>query len=100
MTEQTLEIAGEVEDVETFRQRARKWLAATLPRTQEPAAASGEGGGMDFSDEAWLHARELQKLLYKGGFAGICYPKQYGGLGLTPAPQHAFHEEGDRYAST
>jgi alkylation response protein AidB-like acyl-CoA dehydrogenase len=93
MTEQTMVIPGEVEDVETFRQRARKWIAANLPRTKETAEESGEGGGMDFSDEAWLRARDLQKLIYKGGFAGICYPQEYGGLGLTPAHQKAFNEE-------
>jgi alkylation response protein AidB-like acyl-CoA dehydrogenase len=86
-------VAGEVEDVESFRQRARTWIAANLPRLKETPEESGEGGGMDFSDEAWLRARELQKLLYKGGFAGICYPTEYGGLGLTPAHQKAFNEE-------
>src|SRR5258707_10559872 len=93
MTEQTLVVAGEVEDVESFRQRARTWIAANLTRLKETPEESGEGGGMGFSDEAWLRARELQKLLYKGGFAGICYPKEYGGLGLTPAHQKAFNEE-------
>src|SRR3979409_836422 len=93
MTEQTTVIPGEVEDVESFRQRARSWIKANLARTKETAAESGEGGGgMDFSDEAWLRARELQKLLYKGGFAGICYPKEYGGLGLQPGPHKGFKE--------
>jgi alkylation response protein AidB-like acyl-CoA dehydrogenase len=41
----------------------------------------------------WPRARELQRLLYDGGFAGICYPREYGGLGLTPAHQRAFNAE-------
>ena len=34
-----------------------------------------------------------RRTLYEGGFAGICYPKEYGGLGLTSAYQRAFNEE-------
>src|SRR5699024_1075150 len=41
--------------------------------------------------------RELQKKLYAGGFAGICFPKEYGGLGLSPAHQEAFSEESEPY---
>src|SRR5206468_884449 len=42
-------------------------------------------------------ARVLQKILYEGGFAGICFPKEYGGLGLTPDHQRAFTEESMGY---
>ena len=31
--------------------------------------------------------------MFDGGFAGICFPRAYGGLGLTPAHQQAFNEE-------
>jgi alkylation response protein AidB-like acyl-CoA dehydrogenase len=34
------------------------------------------------TDAAWQRARELQRRLYDGGFAGICFPREYGGLGL------------------
>lgn len=37
--------------------------------------------------------RELQRLLFDGGFAGITVPKEYGGQGLTPAHQAAFNRE-------
>jgi alkylation response protein AidB-like acyl-CoA dehydrogenase len=77
------------ESVEAFRQRAREWIPANLARTADGADT---GGGQ--RDEAeWVRARELQKKVYDGGFAGICYPKEYGGLGLTPAHQRAFNEE-------
>lgn len=41
--------------------------------------------------------RKLQRTLWDGGFAGICFPAEYGGLGLTPAHQKAFTEESTPY---
>ena len=37
--------------------------------------------------------RELQRLLFDGGLAGICVPTEYGGQGLTPAHQDALNRE-------
>ncbi|MEQ6900374.1 acyl-CoA dehydrogenase family protein [Nocardioides sp. YIM 152588] len=82
-----------IEDVESFRLRARAWLAENMPRI-DPEAAAAEG---EDDDADWLRNRELQKKLYAGGFAGICYPKEYGGLGLTGEHQAAFTEEADGY---
>jgi alkylation response protein AidB-like acyl-CoA dehydrogenase len=49
---------------------------------------------VDRGEEApWQRARELQKRLYDGGFAGICFPREYGGLGLPIAYQKAFDAE-------
>ena len=81
----------DMESVQSFRLRAREWIAANL--TPE-ADAPGYGTGIAGRDEAtWQRARELQARLYAGGFAGICFPREYGGLGLTPAHQRAFNEE-------
>src|ERR1700761_5275814 len=77
------------EDVESFRLRARQWLAANMP----PAG----GGPAPDSDEIWARPRELQRMLYAGGFAGLCFPREYGGLGLTPEHQRAFNEEVSGY---
>jgi alkylation response protein AidB-like acyl-CoA dehydrogenase len=85
--------ADAVESVESFRTRARAWLAETMPRVDEDAPLPPPGD----DDHEWVRARELQKILYAGGFAGICFPVEYGGLGLTPAHQHAFTEESDGY---
>jgi len=89
MTEQL----DDMEDVESFRLRARAWLKENMPRLEDqPPTRIGED-----DDAEWLRARELQKMLYAGGFAGICFPKEYGGLGLTPAHQYAFNEESRGY---
>jgi alkylation response protein AidB-like acyl-CoA dehydrogenase len=84
---------SDIEDVESFRLRARDWIGSNLPRLPEASnAPDGEGRG-HVDDAAWLRARELQRLLFDAGFAGICYPREYGGQGLTPAHQKAFTEE-------
>ncbi|UGQ11938.1 acyl-CoA dehydrogenase family protein [Yinghuangia sp. ASG 101] len=81
------------ESVEAFRSRARSWLAAAMPRLDHDAPQRLPGD----DDELWLRARELQQKLYAGGFAGICFPKEYGGLGLSRAHQEAFTEESADY---
>ncbi|WP_328392848.1 acyl-CoA dehydrogenase family protein [Nocardia sp. NBC_00416] len=80
----------EVEPVAEFRARARVWLRDNLPPNPPDQ-------GPPDSKEEWDRARELQRLLYNGGFAGICFPKEYGGLGLTPAHQQAFTKESYAY---
>ena len=72
--------------------RARGWprtCPASIP-TNPPDADRGE-------EAPWLRARELQKKLYDGGFAGICFPREYGGLGLPIAYQKAFDDESRDY---
>lgn len=80
---------AEQESVESFRARARSWLAENMPRLDEDAPLPALGD----DDEEWVRARELQKILFAGGFAGICFPVEYGGLGLSLAHQRAFTEE-------
>ena len=89
MTEQA---TGTVEDVESFRVRARGWLAENMPRLV-PGLNDSLEAMMLRGDDIWPRARELQRMLYDGGFAGICFPREYGGLGLTRAHQQAFNEE-------
>lgn len=81
-----------IEDVEAFRLRARAWIQANLgPIQPEDLNQNCE------SDEAELvvvaRDRRLQRKLFDGGFAGLCFPREYGGQGLTPAHQRAFNEE-------
>jgi len=42
---------------------------------------------------SWLRSRELQKMLFAAGFAGLAFPNEYGGQGLTREHQAAFNAE-------
>lgn len=86
-------VISQTESVAEFADRARVWLAENMPRldpSDPPNADRGE-------EAPWLRARELQKLLYSGGFAGICFPREYGGLGLPYAYQKAFDNVSREY---
>ena len=82
-----------MEDIETFRLRAREWLARSVPRLPEGV----DNQTLLQEDEYGLHARELQHRLFEAGFAGLCFPTQYGGQGLTRAHQQVFTEESVSY---
>jgi alkylation response protein AidB-like acyl-CoA dehydrogenase len=93
MTDTTTDAPVSTETVAEFADRARTWLADNMPRVDPadpPYVDRGEEG-------PWLRARELQKLLHSGGFAGICFPREYGGLGLPIAYQRAFNEVSREY---
>ena len=73
-------------DVDTFRTQAAAWLAANR------AHAPRDYGAIlppDLRDEgvAW------QRRLFEAGFAGISWPVEHGGRGLTPDHQAAWIEE-------
>ncbi len=77
------------ESVAEFRARARSWLAENMPKidpTNPPVLERD-------SEETWKRARELQRRLYDGGFAGICFPREYGGLGLNYEYKKVFDAE-------
>jgi alkylation response protein AidB-like acyl-CoA dehydrogenase len=82
-----------VEDLESFRQRARAFIRENL----RPVGAITVSIRHERSDEEELAGvardREVQRLLFDGGFAGICFPPEYGGQGLTPAHQQVLNEE-------
>lgn len=89
----TVSTTATTESVEEFAQRARAWLAENMPAIDPdnpPFAVRAEA-------ESWERAKELQKRLYSGGFAGICFPREYGGLGLDYAYQRAFNDECRNY---
>jgi alkylation response protein AidB-like acyl-CoA dehydrogenase len=81
------------EELEAFRARARSWLSDNMQRL--PACADWDPVGSD--DDRANRGRALQRRVWEGGFAGICYPRQYGGLGLPIEYQRAFDVEAYDY---
>jgi alkylation response protein AidB-like acyl-CoA dehydrogenase len=84
-----------IQDVAEFRERARAWLADNL----EPAARRGARlrGAGHVTTEQIDKERALQRKIYEGGYAGITWPEEYGGLGLTRAHERAFQQESAGY---
>ncbi|MFD4193896.1 acyl-CoA dehydrogenase family protein [Amycolatopsis thermoflava] len=63
-----------------FREKVRAWLAENVP-----------------GDEELATAKRFQAALYDAGLAGITWPKEFGGQGLTSAEQQVFDQESARY---
>jgi alkylation response protein AidB-like acyl-CoA dehydrogenase len=82
-----------VQDTEEFRSRARAWLKENAPHRSADHDADETGSGTGIQAQ-----RAFQARLYDAGFAGITWPAQYGGQGLTNAEQIAFSEEAREYA--
>jgi alkylation response protein AidB-like acyl-CoA dehydrogenase len=77
--------------VTDFRNRARAWLEQNAP--QRGGGESGEPGRADIAAQ-----KAFQAKLYDAGFAGITWPKEYGGQGLTNAEQIAFSQAARDFA--
>src|ERR1700754_2829441 len=71
-----------------FRSEASAWLQDTLPKLggEEPARLEDK---LDY----W---RTWQRLLYDAGYAGLSWPKEYGGGGVDAKLRAIFNEELDR----
>ncbi|HEX8147895.1 MAG TPA: acyl-CoA dehydrogenase [Pyrinomonadaceae bacterium] len=71
-----------------FRDEFRAWLAANVPE-------EWVGGGTGSEDRAEYveYLRAWQRRLYDGGWAGISWPKEFGGRGATLMEQAIFQEE-------
>jgi alkylation response protein AidB-like acyl-CoA dehydrogenase len=70
-----------------FREGARAWLSQHLP-----------GAGSAGSEADLATAKAFQAALCEAGYAGITWPKRWGGQGLGQAEQQAFAEEAESYA--
>jgi alkylation response protein AidB-like acyl-CoA dehydrogenase len=84
-----------IEDVASFRQRARDWIRGNLGPMVPGSGPSLTATVMSQDEELALvtKERQLQRKLFDAGFAGIAVPKQYGGQGLTGEHQRAFNDE-------
>lgn len=68
---------------EEFRDEVGTWLRENVPREPQPV----EPGPMREYDLAW------QRTQYEGGWAGIAWPQEYGGRGMTLTQQLIWYEE-------
>ena len=76
---------------ESFRADLRGWLDTALPALapQPPR-------------DAWPERRkwdtDWQRRLFDANYAGLHWPKEYGGRGASPTEQLIFYEETDKFA--
>jgi alkylation response protein AidB-like acyl-CoA dehydrogenase len=68
---------------EAFRAEARAWLETNMPRTPRPSELRARAD----HDLAW------QRRMFEGGWAGIAWPREYGGRGATLMEQLIWYEE-------
>jgi alkylation response protein AidB-like acyl-CoA dehydrogenase len=78
-----------------FRARARAWLAANAPRRasgDDEAESEARGQAAVLAEQ-----KAFQAKLHDAGFAGITWPKEYGGQSLTGAEQIIWSQESRDY---
>lgn len=69
-----------------FRRRLRQWINENLPEKWKTFHK--------VSDAEKFHTNnQWERKLYAGGWAGIAWPKEYGGVGATLVEQLIFYEE-------
>ncbi|MFL6128682.1 MAG: acyl-CoA dehydrogenase [Mycobacteriales bacterium] len=73
-------------DEAAFRGELRSWLASALPA--DWSERDPHVGRWDFE-----YAREWSRKLFDAGFAGLTWPREYGGRGLPPTYQAIYLEE-------
>jgi alkylation response protein AidB-like acyl-CoA dehydrogenase len=91
---EALEDSAAMEGLDAFRERARTWIEANLREATLEELRWARGTLSEAAELAQVaRDRELQRMLFDAGLAGICFPKEYGGQGLTMAHQRVLNEE-------
>jgi alkylation response protein AidB-like acyl-CoA dehydrogenase len=75
----------ESEEERRFREEVREWLHANKPKDSRPG--EDDPAGQRAYDLGW------QRAMYEGGWAGVSWPKAYGGRGLSATEQLVWYEE-------
>lgn len=73
---------------DAFRQELRMWLASALPKGWGETAFEPED-----EDERAMFRLDWERKLHAGGWAGLTWPKEYGGRGATLVERAIFAEE-------
>lgn len=77
-----------------YRQRAQRWLAGNI----EPRADSLDGAPRRRYDRTYIDSqRAIQRAIYAAGYAGISWPVDYGGQGLSERHQKVFSDAARAY---
>lgn len=71
---------------ESFRDNLRAWLADNVPEPWPKEKQTEQDGYFQF-------LRDWQRKLFDGGWAGLSWPKAYGGQGVSPIQQSIFLSE-------
>jgi alkylation response protein AidB-like acyl-CoA dehydrogenase len=71
-----------------FRDELRAWLKASLPAKFSHSVLASES-----KTAYYQYLKSWQRKLYDGGYAGIAWPKEYGGRAATFIEQAIFQEE-------
>lgn len=83
------------EDLEAYRIEVREWLEENLP--------TGWGTPLYTKpqnvEEEKVFYREWEKTIYKGGFNGITWPKEYGGQEKTSIHEIIYYEESGKLSA-
>ena len=66
-----------------FRDAVRSWLKANLPE-------KADSGGREADPDYMNTMRDWQRQLFEGGWAGVSWPKEYGGRGATPIEESIY----------
>ena len=93
---------GDSPEEAAFRAEARAFLEAHAPRKQPGVTSLDE---LNRHDPTWLkdhieHCRSWQHVLYENGWAGITWPKEFGGRSGTNIQQAIYSEEESRFDVT
>ena len=88
--------APTVADLERYRQQARAWIAENLEKLDAPAGIRV----VDYyTPDVMAANRALQRRMFDAGYAGISWPREYGGQGLDRAYEAVFNAEAAGFAT-
>lgn len=69
-----------------YRAHAREWLRANLP-------SSMRADSVDYKTPSLNECRDWEEAMYRAGLAGMTWPREYGGYGLTLREHLAVNKE-------
>ena len=78
------------EDEEAFRGELRAWLDEVVPALPRRSPSDDDWDARREYDTGW------QRMLFDAGYAGINWPKEFGGRGATPTEHLIYIEETER----